>query len=205
MAITSCLEILDAVDGEVAELSPLFHYYFARANPDDLTPIDPRTALRIAASVGICLRSLHDVAYDSAGAATPPLREAIEDARSRRLVGYDPGTRATQYQLLTLPRVHAARHALAGRNPVLLGLWVTSPYEALHRDAPIHGWPEGETSDAGHAVVLVGYDDDRSVFLVEDSRGAEFARDGHWEMPYDLFESRLVYEAWALRRITYNT
>jgi hypothetical protein len=82
---------------------------------------------------------------------------------------------------------------------------MTSAYDALSSDRGTHGAPNDESSSQGHAATLLGYHDAHELFLVEDSRGVDFAVDGYWELPYALFESRLVFEAWTLRRISYNT
>jgi hypothetical protein len=205
IAVTACMEVLDARHDVVVELSPLFHYFLARPDPFDLRPLETRAALKIASEHGICVRHLHDASYDAAGAQQDPSEEARRNARQHRLVGYDPGRRSMQYELLASERVNGCRTAIARGFPVLVAFWMTSAYHALTHANPVHARPTPEPSGDGHAVVAIGYDDARECLLIEDSRDTTFGSGGHWLLPYDLFDSRLVYEAWVLREITYDT
>lgn len=198
------MEILDAQRGRTIELSPLFHYWTARADPAELKILDPRTALQSASTVGICRRDLHDPPFSAAGAARRPSDEAYADAERQRLAGYDTSTMRMQYSVVTGPRVDACKGAIARGVPVMVAFWVTSAYRALSAFKPTHGPPPRERSDDGHAVTLLGYDDARGSFLVKDSRGAAFGKNGHWQMPYSMLESPLVHEAWVLERIQYD-
>jgi hypothetical protein len=200
IAITSCMEIIDAGRGDVCELSPLYHYYTA-LDGGAPTDIEPRVGLRVAARAGICAREHHDVTFDEDGIGTAPSTIAREDALTRRLWDRDASTR---YQLITADRAALARTAIARGYPVLIAFHVTSEYRALADGRFVHGAPGAESTNIGHAVVAVGYDDANATFLIEDSRGTSFGRDGHWLMPYAMLDSRLVHEAWVLRRITYD-
>lgn len=205
MAVTACMEILDSARGSVIELAPLFNYFYARPNPSDFRPLDLRAALQAATELGICARALHDVEYDEAGACTRPSDEAREDARKHQLAGYDPTTRTMRYELITSNRTVSCRTALSRGFPVLIALWMTSGYLNLSAERPVHARPPAEPSVGGHAVVAVGYDDQRASFIIEDSRGPNFAQGGSWFLPYDILDSRIVYEAWILRELTYDT
>jgi hypothetical protein len=200
IAITSCMEILDAARGDVCELSPLYHYYTALDGgaPAD---IEPRVGLRVAARAGVCAREHHDMAFDDDGVGTAPSITARDDALTRRLWDRDDSTR---YQLITTDRAALARTAIARGYPVFVAFHVTSAYRALADGRFVHGVPDAESTNTGHAVVAVGYDDANATFLIEDSRGTSFGRAGHWLMPYAMLDSRFVHEAWVLRRITYD-
>jgi hypothetical protein len=190
--------------GKAIELSPLFHYWSARGDGAELVLLDPRTALRSAASVGICRRELHDPGFDAAGAAVRPSEEAFADAERQRLAGYDAATMRMRYSVITGEIVPACKNAIARGIPVIVAFWMTSAYRAISAALPDHGPPPPEPSDEGHAVVVLGYDDARESFQVKDSRGAAFGRRGHWQMPYSVMSSRLVHEVWALERIQYD-
>jgi hypothetical protein len=204
VVVATCMEILDAQRGRTIELSPLFHYWTARSNPLELRVLDPRTALQAASTTGICRRDLHDPPFDAEGAARPPSDAARADADRQRLAGYDASSMKMQYSVVAGPKVAACKAAIARGVPVMLAFWVTSAYRVLSAMKPTHGAPPRERSDDGHAVTLIGYDDARSTFLVKDSRGASFAKNGHWQLPYSVMESPLVHEAWVLERIQYD-
>jgi hypothetical protein len=198
------MEILDAQRGRAIELSPLFHYWVSRSNPLELKVLDPRTALQAASTIGVCRRDLHDLPFNAEGAATSPSDAARVDAEGQRLAGYDASSMRMQYSVVAGPRVGACKAAIARGVPVMLAFWVTSAYRSISAAKPTHGPPPRERSDDGHAVTLIGYDDARESFLVKDSRGASFGKNGHWQLPYTVMESPLVHEAWVLERIQYD-
>jgi hypothetical protein len=199
------MELLDARDGRLTELSPLFHYWHCRRAPDEMLPLTPRHALQVASARGICARALHDVPFDVTGAMEPPTMDAMRDASQRRLAAYNPATRRLLYRCLRPPRVEGCRSAIALGSPVLLAFWMTPVYHSLSSDDPVHGLPPREPANDGHAAVIVGYDDNQPAFVVQDSRGAGFGRGGSWLLPYRLMDSPLIYETWALEKINYNT
>lgn len=204
IVVATCMEALDAQRGRTIELSPLFHYWVTRSSPLELNVLDARTALQAASTLGICRRDLHDPPYNEEGAARPPSDAARADAARQRLAGYDTSSMRMQYSVVAGPRVEGCKAAIARGVPVMLAFWVTSAYRALSALKPTHGSPPRERSDDGHAVTLLGYDDARSSFLVKDSRGASFGKNGHWQLPYSVMESPLVHEAWVLERIQYD-
>ena len=204
IAIATAMEILDRSRPQTA-LSALFHYYTARSAPGRLGLIDFRTGLQEAVMTGICKAQLHAPAFDEAGAMKRPSEPAYKDAERQRLAGFDPGTRRMQYEVVDdADIVNGCRRALASEFPVLIGFWLTSAYGALSSAGPVHGSPPEEPSSQGHAVVAVGYDDARGAVRIKDSRGDGFADRGAWWLPYDLLTTRLVHEAWVLRKLTQN-
>jgi hypothetical protein len=207
IVVATCMEALDAQRGRTIELSPLYHYYIARSNPNELNVLDARTALQAASTIGICRRELHHPPFTAEGAATSPSDAARADGERQRLAGYDVSSMRMQYSIvggIAGSRVEGCKAAIARGVPVMLAFWVTSAYRALSALKPVHGPPPRERSDDGHAVTLLGYDDARGSFLVKDSRGASFGKNGHWQMPYSVVESPLVHEAWVLERIQYD-
>ena len=60
----------------------------------------------------------------------------------------------------------------------------------------------GEQLLGGHAVMAVGYDDSRSRFLVRNSWGAKWGKDGYFTMPYPyLTESNLSSDFWTMLQV----
>jgi C1A family cysteine protease len=54
----------------------------------------------------------------------------------------------------------------------------------------------------GHAVLVVGYDDSTSRFIVRNSWGDQWAKSGYFEMPYEyLLNSDLSDDFWRIRTI----
>jgi hypothetical protein len=203
-AVVSAMEVLDEQTPAATRLSMMFHYYVARSDPRYLSPLTLRQGLEAAVNRGVCAAEFHDPPVTREGARIKPTPEAIEAAKARRIVGYDPVKRRLEYyRLPDTSRVESWRAALAAGYPIIVGFWITAGYLNLATNGNEHGPLQNEPSTTGHAVTVQGYEDTRARFLVKDSRGVEFAEGGRWWLPYHLLDGRLVDEAWAIRKITY--
>lgn len=200
--VASCMEAIDAQHGDSVRLSPLFNYFVARPNPAALPDLELRDGLLAAVHTGICAWALHEVPFTAAGARLRPSAAALRDAERQRIAGPPAPLRP--------PRFHSVsndpkewRGALAMGMPLAIGFWMTPAYRALTAANPVHGAATGR-SDKGHAVSVLGYDDQRRVFIVKDSRGAEFGAQGLWFLPYGLLADGVVHEAWAVEKLNYE-
>ena len=203
-AVVVCMEVLDAQHPPQTELSPLFHYYVTRPRPDRLVDLTIREGLGGAVTQGVCEKALHPFEFNRQDAMQPPSNAAQSDGLSRRLVARDPVTnRPAYYSLPDGNRVPAWVAALSRGMPLIVGFWLTANYWDLSPSRNVLDGSSSDTSDSGHAVAVLGVDEDREMFMVKDSRGAEFADQGHWWLPYRLVETRLVAEAWAVGRISF--
>ncbi len=208
-AVTVCMEILDARNPPQTELSPLYHYFVTRPRSDQLVDLTIREGLASAAARGISATAHHNPLFSRAGALQPPGDSARSDALRHRLVAIspvptNPPTFRPEYYLLpNTNRVAGWTAALTREMPIIMGFWLTAGYDALSFTNNVLNGQSLATSERGHAVVILGFDDDRERFLVKDSRGAEKGVEGHWWLPYQLADTHLVAEAWAVGKITY--
>mgnify|MGYP002146578935 CR=1 FL=1 len=61
----------------------------------------------------------------------------------------------------------------------------------------------GEERLGGHAVMLVGYEDMDSRFIVRNSWGMKWGADGHFTMPYAYITNPdLADDLWVIRSIS---
>jgi len=59
-----------------------------------------------------------------------------------------------------------------------------------------------DSAQGGHAVLAVGYDDDREVFIVRNSWGSSWGDGGYFYLPYEYMESgALVMDLWAIKAV----
>lgn len=86
---------------------------------------------------------------------------------------------------------------LAGGHPVAVGLSITAPWYTSTGELPE---PSG-ASVGGHAVLLVGYDLDREVFLVRNSWGTGWGDSGYAWLPASWLSLPWCGEAHALRAV----
>ena len=55
----------------------------------------------------------------------------------------------------------------------------------------------------GHALMGVGYDDNAQCFIIQNSWGSRWNRDGYFMMPYHIIaHQRVAYDFWTIREVT---
>jgi hypothetical protein len=199
-ALAVCIEVLHP---EYGELSPLFHYCETglqrRGQPPGIQDgIGIQDGLDTLGSAGICLRSLHDLGYDTHGVTTVPSLAAEADGRQRAMP-YLPHRYVSGYSPLDLDRdpINECKQALAKGRPILAGIHLTTDYQdskLAELDTP------GPRTGARHVVAILGYSDAKHSFIVQDSRGPDFALGGQWWLSYFNLTSApaLVFQAFAI-------
>ena len=53
----------------------------------------------------------------------------------------------------------------------------------------------------GHAVLIVGYSDERECFLIRNSWGSDWGMSGHFMMSYDFIVSRYCTDFWLIETV----
>lgn len=175
--------------------SRLFAYYNERGMEGTLSEDaggQLRDMAKTLAHQGVC----HETSwpYDIAEFATRPLSACFHEALLHRIVSYAavPQTRDD------------LQSTLAAGLPIIFGF---SVFESFESQAVAHTGivpMPSKTEDClgGHAVMLVGYDDARSAYLVRNSWGASWGLNGYFWMPYAYAESRnLASDFWVLKQV----
>jgi len=196
-AITTCVEVLYP---QYEQLSPLFHYYETALHFQGRAPrvndgMEIDQGFRILTSVGICLFSLHPAPFDDAGVTMAPSPAAETDGKKRAMPPL-PVTYVSPYKAipLGLDPVNSVKEALAGGKPVLAGIHLTANYGAVKLMDP------GSPTGLRHAVAVLGYSDAEASFIIQDSRGRDWAQGGQWWLPYGILASpnTIVFQAFAV-------
>lgn len=146
--------------------------------PYDDTPADEETQLFPKSSKAI---------------AKPPAK-VLSDAASYKVVSYS--------RVLQNPR--QMKGCLADGYPFVLGFTVyNSLFDA--QGVPRTEVPLPSTSDSvegGHAVLAVGYDDARSMFICRNSWGIDVQDKGYFYIPYAyLTDPQLASDFWTIRAV----
>jgi len=172
--------------------SRLFIYYNERAmehtiNEDAGAMI--RDGIKSIAKLGACPESLWP--YDIRKFTRKPPARAYVEAEKHQAIAYQ---RVTQ----SLPQM---RGCLAAGTPFVFGFTVyesfESPSVARTGRMPMPG--PGEKSLGGHAVLAVGYNDAKQVFIVMNSWSDGWGDRGYFYMPYAyLSDSNLADDLWAV-------
>jgi len=113
-------------------------------------------------------------------------------------------TKVTVYQRLT-PILNTLKGCLADGYPFVFGFTVYTSFEgpevAKTGIVPMPG--PNEKVAGGHAVLAVGYDDTKQQFIVRNSWGTSWGRDGYFRMPYAyLTDPNLADDFWTIRGLT---
>lgn len=132
-----------------------------------------------------------DWPYDISQFAKKPPRLVYRNASSNRIQQY---ARIAQ-------NINDMRACLAGGDGFFFGFSVYSSFESQEvANTGIMPMPRRmENTLGGHAVLAVGYDDSRRVFIVRNSWGEEWGDKGYFYMPYDFIaDSNYSDDFWTI-------
>lgn len=175
--------------------SHLFLYYESRAKNQKSVDAGAtiRGAIKAAAAKGDCPET--EWPYDINQFAVKPSAKCYTDALKDRAISY---LRVSQ-SLVQL------KSCLAQGFPVVVGFTVYDSFESQEVAStgvvPMPG-PD-ESVLGGHAVLVVGYQDDQHRFIVRNSWSQQWGDKGYFYMPYAyLQDSNLASDFWTIRAIT---
>jgi len=176
-------------------MSRLFVYYNERnaeghVRTDDGAEI--RDGIKSIARQGVCTEALWP--YDIARFAERPSDECYEQALHHRAIEY----RRVEQTLNDL------RAVLLEGFPVVFGFSVFPSFESTNvahtGRMPMPG-PD-EKPVGGHAVMIVGYDNDEGVFIVQNSWGTAWGDNGFFYMPFEFAtNAALCSDFWVVRLV----
>lgn len=81
------------------------------------------------------------------------------------------------------------RLSLSKGLPVIFGMMVPKSFYAIGADGMMTMPSDDEPRLGGHALLAVGFDDEKQLFIVRNSWGEEFGDGGYCYMPYEFFTS----------------
>ncbi|HBN09878.1 MAG TPA: hypothetical protein DD435_14945 [Cyanobacteria bacterium UBA8530] len=174
-------EILEIKNREKFEkLSPMYMYFKLREVENQIY-LDVGSKISdvmpLFENVGISPEEYWPYDVSRFEIAPPP----IADANAGRFKIQAPRSLAGRNIVKTM------KYELTRGNPIIFGFQVFDNIYDVGADAvlPLPG-PKNYIV-GGHAVVAVGYDDSRRVFIVRNSWGTEWGDHGYFYMPYDYF------------------
>jgi len=204
-ATVSALEMLLQKNGNFVDLSRLFNYFNIRKDYSNLRGIDGGAYLldgfKSIAKVGIPLESTWP--FNPALVNAEPSLEAYTEALQRKVTKYE---RVGNFSILSPVddtfSIEMVKAALAMGYPVTVALLVNTTIfgiqgalgtesckykQIINDDYPNAG---------GHAVVLVGYDDDLGGFITENSWGTTWGDNGFGVITYEVMKAD-CFDAWT--------
>ena len=203
-AIVGALEFLENKENSEAvaaggtakpfvNLSRLFLYYQERVientvNQDSGAQI--RDGVKACNTIGVCAESLYP--YVVSKFKAKPTAKATADAANRKISEY-----------LRITDLTSLRSSIAAGFPVVFGFTV---YESFESDAVAKTGlvPMPQPSEqvlGGHAVMAMGYDDNKQLLKVRNSWGAAWGDQGYFYMPYAyITTTSLSDDFWTIRK-----
>lgn len=205
-------------NGSTPNLSPAFVYYCERVlilkqkiNSDrGAYMVNVPQALK---TYGDCFETSYPYprSNKSPDYKTPPSGEDMTEALAYQIGSSDPNKVSITYGVITQGDVETAKSFLAVQIPVMLGFDVYDNssytlferlnttnyvYNPLKSDGTL---AQGARYLGGHAVPIIGYDDNfvvtptqKGAFLCQNSWGTSWGNKGFFYMPYSVFKSKTI-------------
>jgi C1A family cysteine protease len=194
-ATAGAIELLNKRAGKQTDVSRLFIYYYERliegtVNYDSGAYI--RDGIKAGYTYGAPLENLWP--YDISKFKSRPTNNAILDGTRRKV---------TLYQRIADHT--GCLDALANGYPVIIGFDVYSSFEtpSVARTG-IMPYPNvrREQRLGGHAVLLVGYDKTRQVYIVRNSWGTGWGDRGYFYMPFQVIQdTSMSSDFWIIKSV----
>jgi len=191
-ALAGNLEFIDnKIDSIYTDVSRLFIYYNERLLIDSIdydSGASLRDGIKSLKNSGVCEEKLWP--YTIEKFTEEPPAKCYRDAKDHRIKSYH--------------RIESLREmlvCLAEGYPFVFGFTVYESFESakVTRTGIVNMPKKKESAIGGHAVMAVGYDQDKKRFLVRNSWGKGWGMDGYFTMPFKYLET-LAEDFWTVRR-----
>jgi C1A family cysteine protease len=195
-AIAGAIELMNKKNGKTFDVSRLFIYYYERVlegtvNYDNGAYI--RDGIKVCYTYGAPLESLWP--YNISKFKNAPSPPALTDAAKRKVTSYQ---RAADFD--------AVIDALNNGYPVVVGFNVYSSFETTSvARTGYMPYPNTKREKllGGHAVLIVGYNKNDSMFIVRNSWGASWGDNGYFYMPFQVIQNtNMSGDFWVIKSVT---
>ena len=177
--------------------SRLFLYYNERKLEHDI-PDDAGASLSDGIAVlrkyGLCEEA--DWPYDITKFAVAPPKLCYAKALKRRAIDVSN----------IMNDVNAMKTSLVSGFPFVVGIKVYDTFESdeVAKTGLVPMPTEHDKELGGHAVVCVGYDDSRQVWIMRNSWGEAWGDKGYFYLPYTyLLDSSLSSDLWNIKSVSH--
>ena len=129
--------------------------------------------------------SFSTMKYDQDDYSTQPSQEAIKEASKYK---------AKSYAKLNKDNINSLKEILNKKNGFVIGAYITQSF--YDYKGGVYSKQTGG-SMGGHAMVVVGYDDNKNAFKIMNSWSETWGDKGYCWVEYNTFKN-MVFEAWVL-------
>lgn len=188
-AAVGALEFLEILNSEnFIDKSRLFAYYCARADNGDVnkdTGDTLRHSMKILNSFGTCDEKLWP--YDISKFAVHPTLDCYNDALKHVITSYH-----------AINNVDEIRQCLTEGYPVDFGTLLFPQFEVVGKDGKVVMPFCWKKPIGGHAMLIVGHNDDTKYLTVRNSWGEDWGDKGYCYIPYKYIET-YASDFWTIR------
>jgi C1A family cysteine protease len=155
--------------------SPEFLYDQVKVSTDCGSGANIMTALDYMQNTGICTWANMPYSYTD-GCATVPTSYQFSDAANHKITGYSAFYKSD---------VATIKSELQNHHPVIFGVNLDNSFVNAQ---PGFIWSSySGTPSAGHAMIIVGYDDSKNAWRVMNSWGTSWCESGYGWIDYNFF------------------
>jgi len=191
-ALAGNLEFLDnRVDSIYEDVSRLFIYYNERALEDTIdydSGASLRDGIKTLRKIGYCWEKTWP--YIIERFTRRPSIKCYQEAKKHAIESY--------HRIEVLPEMFTC---LAEGYPFIFGFTVYESFQTQRvvKTGIVNMPKNKERAIGGHAVMAVGYSQKAKRFLVRNSWGKNWGKEGYFTMPYEYLET-LAADFWTIRK-----
>ena len=166
--------------GATLKFSP--SYVYNQINGGRNVPTQLPDALNILSEQGVCL--MDEMPYNENDWEDQPSTEAKNSAKRFRI---------DEWRRVNTMDVKEVKSYLAAGSPIIIGANVTAEFQKKGFEGEEFVWKKNGESIGGHAMLVVGYDNDKSAFKIINSWGKNWGGNGCVWIDYELFKDVVMF------------
>lgn len=135
--------------------------------------------------------------YKVSAFKTKPPKSVYTNASERKLTN-------PCYERVENTNLLSIKSALAENNPIIFGFTVYDSFlsDKVKKNGVVPMPKRSESTNGGHAMLIVGYNDLTRRFTVRNSWGKSWGHDGYCYMPYEfLTNDDLANDFWVIKNV----
>lgn len=151
-----------------------------------------RDGFKSIAKEGVCPETLWE--YHIPSFTTEPPSSAYQDALNHQVLQY----------MRVQQSLGQMKGCLADGYPFVFGFTVYESFKTpeVAKTGIMHFPTANDSMIGGHAIMAVGYDDEKQHFIIQNSWGTEWGDKGFFYMPYSYAtDSNLAADFWTIRLV----
>lgn len=167
-------------------MSPAFIYNQAKANPNCLSGSSIEDSLELLKTTGT--NTWQDFPYSQEFCANLPTDDLLIKASDNKIKDYFRVGVPDSNVDLNYTKINLIKTLIAQQKPIVISLdWADLIFEIQNGETMATSFSLNPTDECGHAVLIVGYDNDLNAFKIVNSWGTSWGNLGYGWVHYNFF------------------